>query len=362
MIPWQTYAERYPLLISALTHAKANDRMAHAYLLVTSNPDYRAEFPLLLAALRVCEKPLPGGGPCLECGECRQLLDGIYPDFHVLSPTSKAREIVIGKDSDDPDTLRWFEAQFHLSSVSASGWKIGVIQEADTMNESAENAFLKTLEEPPGKCLFILTTGRPSALLPTIRSRCQLLSLTDNRCEYKFPRCSDVPGILENLVLQDTRSLMRTEDCTRGLLEIASSLQTAAQETAQDRWTARLEAAKELENAGVKLIERRIDGEAGSEYRRSREQFISLIHAWFAQIALLTEDVPPEMMPNPEILPDPAKVRPRFTPERARRMLDAAENLIAALHTNVNDELAFRTFCLSINLLLRKPSASGRNS
>ena len=354
MIPWQTYAERYPLLISALMHAMANDRMAHAYLLVTSNPDYRAEFPLLLAALRVCENPLPAGGPCLECGECRQLLEGIYPDYHVLSPTSKAREIVIGKDSDDPDTLRWFEAQFHLSSVSASGWKIGVIQEADTMNESAQNAFLKTLEEPPGKCLFVLTTGRPSALLPTIRSRCQLLSLTDNQCKYKFPRCADVPPILEKLALQPTRSLMRTEDCTRDLLEISSSLLDAARLTAQERWTPRLEAAKELENAGVKLIEKRIDGEAGSEYRRSREQFISMIHTWFAQITLLAEGVPLEMMPNPEILPDPEKVRKLFTPERARRMLDAAENLIAALNTNVNDELALRTFCLSINLMLRK--------
>ncbi|MBO4632056.1 MAG: DNA polymerase III subunit [Lentisphaeria bacterium] len=354
MIPWQTYSERYPMLISALAHAKRNDRMAHAYLLATSNPDYRAEFPLLLAALRVCAQPKQDGGPCLECSECRQLLGGIYPDFHVLSPTSKAREIVIGKDSDDPDTLRWFEARFHLSSVSASGWKIGVIQEADTMNESAQNAFLKTLEEPPGKCLFLLTTGRISALLPTIRSRCQILSLTDNRCEYKFPRCSDVPAILENLVLQETRSLMRAEDCTRALLEIASSLMAAAQNSAQERWSARLEAAKELENAGVKLIEKRIDGEAGSEYRRNREQFISMIHAWFAQIALLTEDVTPAMMPNPEILPDPGKVRKLFTPERARRMLDAAENLMAALNTNVNDELALRTFCLSINLMLRK--------
>ena len=354
MIPWQTYSERYPMLISALVHARRNDRMAHAYLLVTSNPDYRAEFPMLLAALRVCEQPLPDGSPCLECSECRQLLTGIYPDYHLLSPTSKAREIVIGKNSDDLDTMRWFEAQFHLSSVSASGWKIGVIQEADTMNEEAQNAFLKTLEEPPGKCLFVLATGRPSALLPTIRSRCQLLSLTDNRCEYKFPRCSDVPGILEELVLQPYRSLMRTEDCTRSLLEISASLQAAAQETAQEHWTARLEAAKELESAGVTLIEKRIAGEAGSEYRRSREQFISLIHTWFAQLCLLTEEVPLELMPNPEILPDPEKVKKLFTQERARRMLDAAENLLAALNTNVNDELALRTFCLSINLMLRK--------
>ena len=85
MIPWQTYSERYPMLISALVHARRNDRMAHAYLLVTSNPDYRAEFPLLLAALRVCEKPLADGSPCLECGECRQRL--------ILSDRQRALDI-----------------------------------------------------------------------------------------------------------------------------------------------------------------------------------------------------------------------------------------------------------------------------
>ena len=89
MIPWRTYAERYPMLIAALTHAKKNDRMAHAYLVITSNPDYRSEFPLLLAALRVCENPLPDGGPCLECSQCKQLLSGIYPDYHLLSRPRK---------------------------------------------------------------------------------------------------------------------------------------------------------------------------------------------------------------------------------------------------------------------------------
>lgn len=352
MESWQSYLEKFPIPMTALSRAKKGDRMAHAYLLVSSNPDYRLDFPMLLACLRVCVNPNPDGSPCMECKECKKIQNGLYPDFHVLSPASKAREIVIGKDSDDPDTLRWFEAQFHLSSISE--WKIGVIQEADTMNESAQNAFLKTLEEPPGKCLFILTTGRASNLLPTVRSRCQLLALTDNRCEYRFPRCSDIPAILENLALQPQRSLMRAEDCTRSLLEISSSLLSAAQAVAAERWAPRLEAAKELENAGVKLIEKRIDGEAGSEYRRNREQFISLIHTWFAQLVLLAEGMDLSIMPNPEVMPDPEKVRKLVTVDRAHRMLESAESLLGALRTNVNDELALRTFCLAINQMLKK--------
>ena len=354
MLDWKTFKERFPMIACALSNAKSAGRMGHAYLVVSSNPDYRVEFPTLLAALRVCLQPAPDGGPCMDCRECRNILNGLYPDFYLLAPTSKAREIVIGKDSAEPDTLRWFESQFHLSSVSESGWKIGVVQEADTMNESAQNAFLKTLEEPPGKCLFILTTGRPSALLPTIRSRCQMLSLTDNKCEYKFPRCSDVPPLLSALALQPKASLMRAEDCACALIEIAASLSSAARAAADEKWTPRLDAAKELEAAGVKLIERRVEGEAGSEYRRSREQFISLIHTWFAQVELLAAGVDKSLFPNPEILPDEALVKANVSEERALHMLASAEELLAAMRTNVNDELALRTFCLSVNSIVSR--------
>ena len=352
MLDWKSCAERFPLLCSALGRAKLHDRLAHAYLVVSSKSDYRMEFPALLAALRVCTSPRKDGSPCMECEACTQIANGVYPDYHVLAPTSKAREIVIGKDSSEVDTLRHFEAQFHLSSVSLSGWKLGIIQDADTMNESAQNAFLKTLEEPPGKCLFILTTSRANALLPTIRSRCQRLALTDNNCQYDFPDWEKVLPVLEDLTLQEHRSLVRAEDCTLALLEIANALMAGARSAAQDRWNSRLEEAKELENAGVKLIEKRIEGESGSLYRRSREQFMSLIHTFYAQILLLTEGMTVELIPNPELLPDPGKVKALMNPERAGRMLQSAESLLSAMNTNVNDELALSTFCLSINLLL----------
>ena len=152
--------------------------------------------------------------------------------------------------------------------------------------------------------------------------------------------------------MQEHRSLVRAEDCTLALLEIANALMAGARSAAQDRWNSRLEEAKELENAGVKLIEKRIEGESGSLYRRSREQFMSLIHTFYAQILLLTEGMTVELIPNPELLPDPGKVKALMNPERAGRMLQSAESLLSAMNTNVNDELALRTFCLSINLLL----------
>jgi len=194
---WRDFEALFPFLTSSLKSAMLNGRLGHSFLVVSSNPDYRIDFPYYLAMLAACLHSGEDGTPCGECQSCKELSGGLYPDLFLLAPTSKSRMIVIGDSDDDPDTLRNFQHNFYLSSTSASGWKIGIIQDCDTMNESAQNAFLKTLEEPPEKCLFILTTGRPGALLPTIRSRCQRLSLTDNRCSYDFSNFPDLPKLLK---------------------------------------------------------------------------------------------------------------------------------------------------------------------
>ena len=100
----------------------------------------------------------------------------------------------------------------------------------------------------------------------------------------------------------------------------------------------------------MKLIEKRMDGETGCEYLRLREEFLSILHTWFAQVALVSEGTPLELLPNPEVVrvwldADP---RPSVTPDEAARMLSEAENLVRVLNTNVNDELAVRAFALSV--------------
>lgn len=348
---WAFFESKYPLIMTSLKNAKEAGRLAHAHLVVTANPDFRLAFPPVLAALAACNTPKPDFSPCGKCNSCTQIMSGIYPDTYTLTPTSKSREIVIGKDSDEPDTLRWFEGLFHLSSLTESGWKIGVVQEADTMNESAQNAFLKTLEEPPKNCIFILTTGRAADLLPTIRSRCQMIALTDNKCEYRFPGSETVPGILMNLQFRGKGNIVAGEDCAKDLINLAGSLYDEAVRMIEEKWASRLEAASNLENAGVKLLEKRIDGESGCEYRRMREQFISLIHSWFAQVALLTSGMDKATLPNPEIMEPLLKEKTlKITEQTAYRDLARAEKLINAMRTNVNDELAIRALCLNVAL------------
>jgi DNA polymerase-3 subunit delta' len=93
-----------------------------------------------------------------------------HPDCFALRPSGKMRQIKIGEDDRDPNTMREFIRKFSNSPAVAPR-KVGLVYEADRMNVPTSNAFLKTLEEPPAHSTLLLLTTRPYALLPTIRSR-----------------------------------------------------------------------------------------------------------------------------------------------------------------------------------------------
>lgn len=92
-----------------------------------------------------------------------------HPDFHSLRPSNKMRQI--GADETRALTQEIYKAPF------ASKKKVAIVYDADRMNITAANAFLKTLEEPPADTTLFLLTTKPHGLLPTIRSRCFLFKL-----------------------------------------------------------------------------------------------------------------------------------------------------------------------------------------
>ena len=347
-LDWTLFERHFPLTVNSLKNARAAGRLTHAFLLCSSNTDYRMDFPPLLASLAACEHPAPDFSPCGHCAVCREMQGGTFPDMVSLAPSSVSRIIPIGESDDEVDTMRWFEAQFHLSGMTDCGWKIGVIHEADRLNEQAQNAFLKTLEEPPEKCMFILTTANPSELLPTIRSRCQTIQLTDNRCTYRLPNAEGLPALLHKLLFESHGKLIDTEDCATALIDYAASLNDHAKQNVAKKWERRLEEAANLESAGKQLIEKRIKGEESCEYKRLRDQFLSMIHACFAQTALLASGTPMKLIPNPELFPaqfDPDAAK-ALGEERVYRCLGYAEDLLRAMRTNADDQLAIRAFCL----------------
>ena len=105
---------------------------------------------------------------CDECPSCRKIDSGIHPDFLLVAPEGGLIRIEEIRAIDDLLSLKAFEATY----------KVVVVDDADMMNQSAANAFLKTLEEPPENNLIILISSNPDRLPDTIRSRCSRINFT----------------------------------------------------------------------------------------------------------------------------------------------------------------------------------------
>lgn len=102
---------------------------------------------------------------CGFCHNCSLMQSGTHPDYHIVEPEQAGKAITVEQIR---QCNRWAQESSQLS-----GFRIIVITPADSMNVSASNALLKTLEEPPEKCLFVLVAANVHHLLPTIVSRCQ---------------------------------------------------------------------------------------------------------------------------------------------------------------------------------------------
>lgn len=148
--------------IEILKRAIANNALAHAYLFSGQAGIGKKKTALALAAAVNCLNAWPEGG-CGECPSCRKVDKLGHPDVHVLVPDGDEIKI---------DQIRQVQADFALKPFEGTK-KVLIIDNAESMNAAASNAFLKTLEEPPGDALIVLITAMPRSLLSTIRSRCQ---------------------------------------------------------------------------------------------------------------------------------------------------------------------------------------------
>jgi DNA polymerase-3 subunit delta' len=149
----------------------------HAILIAGPAGVGKTTLALDLAAGLLCQAPEPADRPCRECRGCRLVERGSHADFHRLAPAGPGNQVRIG-DRSQPEqgTIRRLIADLALLPVEG-GARVALVEGAERMNEEAQSAFLKTLEEPPAGVTLILCVDREDALLPTVRSRCVRLRL-----------------------------------------------------------------------------------------------------------------------------------------------------------------------------------------
>lgn len=143
------------------------ESLSHAYIISGGSELSRAAFAERLTAAFLCEGETV---PCGSCRHCRKLAAGVHPDRIRTTIPENKREIIV-------EQARAIRTDAYVMPNEGKR-KVYLIDPADTMNLSAQNALLKVLEEGPEYAAFLLLAEEPGRLLETVRSRCELLMLT----------------------------------------------------------------------------------------------------------------------------------------------------------------------------------------
>lgn len=244
-----------------LERAVLHGRLAHAYLVTGAR----------------------GSGKRWLAGRLCDLTDGNRKgggmeriDVHRIEPESKSRRIAIGQ-------VRGLEQSLRMKATGA-GVKVGVVAEAERMGAEAANAFLKTLEEPPGNTLLLLLTSQPEALLDTIRSRCISVPLMGGGIEDPTP---EEDMLLQMLDAHASRGDYGTGPALRlaaGFLRILSGIRESIQQEQDDDYQSEREKYRQT-TEGKWLADREEHYKAVGEslYILERNRMVETLSAWWAQ-------------------------------------------------------------------------------
>jgi len=144
-------------------------RFSHAYLFIGPQGVGKTTLARALAQVMLCQVDQVADRPCGQCRACRLIQQDRHPDVRVVSPPAPDRPLSI-------EQVRELQRDASLSPMEGRA-RVFIIRELDRATPQAANALLKTLEEPPPHVLLLLTASQREALLPTVVSRCQVLTL-----------------------------------------------------------------------------------------------------------------------------------------------------------------------------------------
>jgi DNA polymerase-3 subunit delta' len=303
-------------------------RVAQAYIVVGApRGEGKAFAEMALGALFCSGKKRP----CGECIGCLQVSGRTHPDVFWVEPQKKSRIISI-------EQVRDLQKRVYHTSYEG-GWKACVIVGADRLGDAAANAFLKTLEEPPGRSIFLLLTDSPQFLLPTIRSRCQQILLLGGGGVLPEPWCGQLLSLLSeaNSPAEEgaVRAFARADRLVGLLREIRSEVE-AEQKT-------------EAEEGTVEESDETVSARIISRYREVRSGVMRAILGWYRDILLLvcgSDDTFVMNADHVEVLRKCASGRDR---EKALRDVEIVRDMNRKLERNVPEETVFGWGCSQLD-------------
>lgn len=201
--------------------------LSHAYIISGPAGSGRHILARQLAAAMVCTGT--ANRPCGQCGPCLKVMRGIHPDVSVISGPGEGKPITV-------DQVRTLRSDAYIRPNEGKR-KIYLLEHADQMNPSAQNAILKLLEEGPAYAAFLLIGENAGGLLQTVRSRCEELFLTpaaavrdEETDQERLAAVRKLAGALERAEELELLEAAMLLDARRGREELSALLAALEEE------------------------------------------------------------------------------------------------------------------------------------
>ena len=327
-MPFATIAGHQRLL-ALLARAIARDTLPPSLLLAGTSGIGKRRTGMAVAEALNCLAPRKSGtfetDACGECASCRRIARSVHADVVVLEPgeTGTIKTDVV-RDVIDRANYRPFEGRR----------RVVIVDEADALMEAAQNALLKTLEEPPPASVFILVSSMPDALLPTVRSRCRPLRFGD-----LTP--AEVAAVLVRDHEYDEADAKAAAADAGG--SVGRALEARAVDLAEARDAAQrlLQQAARLADPGRRLeAVRGLTGKAtGAAERDQMAVCLRSLSSLVRDLGLLSNRADPAALANADRHDELARLTSAFDSERSTRAFNAVDQALAALERNVNPKV-----------------------
>ncbi len=306
--------------LAMLQRAQQNQRLGHAYLISGPKEANREAF-----ATRVLN---------FVSGQKQRDLEGwAQLGVPIVCPESKSRRIKI-------ESMRGLEHAMHMRTGS-DGFKFGVVVDAERLTVEAQNAFLKTLEEPPPGALLLLLTGKPEELLPTTLSRVIEIELIPEEGARQFSEHEKkLLALLEAQAQRPSGSMAAALNLKAAFEEVLDEMREDIEEEAEEDFDKEKEHYQKTTDSSsyLKGREEQMKALIEATYLHQRDALLELLLSWMGDI--IRHKVGGEFLDLPEYAQATRAVADKLSMEEATRRLRMLNKLEQHLHTNVNENLA----------------------
>ena len=267
---------------------------------------------------------------CDECGSCRKIEQGVYPDVRTYAPDGAFIKIDQMRDLIREVFFKPFEGRR----------RVFVIDQAHRLRLEAANALLKTLEEPPETSLLILVTDSPNDLPGTLRSRCQ-------RIQFHPFSPAELESILQQRSIYPTRDLPLVGRISRGSLGKALNLDLQQYREARREM---LEAIRACTGALSYRQALQITEPLASVRQKGQFEFkTGVLYDLLRDLLLIQQGAPPENLTNLDLHSELAEIGSALTFERIVDAVGSLDHLMKGLGRNLNKSLALDRFLFRLS-------------